>query len=167
MNESHPMRRADNSALPQSHPALHLPKQVQVATADGQDLLTSPQVNVRRVVEAARDVADRPQIHDHGAMHLSELVRVQLRYELFQRRTHERFARPPVSPRQATRVYLSSDCRKSICSTAIMRSVSPTEARIQRRGAGAAGDRSFSSNCSPARRCSLAAPWRAGAPASV
>src|ERR1041385_5542254 len=73
--------------------ALHLPEEVQVAPADRQHFVAALQMDGGRVVVAARDVADRPQIDDDRAVHLRELLGIELREQLLQRARDQRFGR--------------------------------------------------------------------------
>jgi hypothetical protein len=65
---------------------------MQVTAAHRQHLIAALQVNVRGLVEAAREMADRVTVHHHRALHLHE-VRIELFHQLLQRRANERLAR--------------------------------------------------------------------------
>lgn len=69
------------------------------------------QVNVRRFVHTAHDVADRAEVDDGRAMDLHELVRIQLREQLLEGTLTTASLTAPSSFRQATTVYLLSACR--------------------------------------------------------
>src|SRR5258706_10420534 len=86
-------RARSRSETTNSYRRLHLTKQVQIAAANGQHLFASLQVDLRGFVEAARDMADRAQVDNHGAVHLRKLRSVELRSQLFQRRADHRLAR--------------------------------------------------------------------------
>src|SRR5437763_12796417 len=61
-------------------------KPVEVVAADGERLLAPLEVDLRGLVVVPADVADGAEIDDDGAMHLRELVGIELAEELLQRR---------------------------------------------------------------------------------
>ena len=57
---------------------LHLPEELHVVAAHGQDIGPAFEVNLGGLIVLSRHMADRAQIHDHRAMDLREVFRVEL-----------------------------------------------------------------------------------------
>src|SRR6476620_9264013 len=78
---------------------LHLPEQMEVVAAHRQNLIPSPDVNLRRFVVVPLDMADCSQIYDDRPMDLRELLRIKLIEEFLQRRPNHRLGWcPSIAP---------------------------------------------------------------------
>src|SRR5437763_13508032 len=68
---------------------------VEVVAADGERLLAPFEVDLRGFVVVPADVADGAEVDDDGAMHLRELVGIELAEELLERRADHGLAAAP------------------------------------------------------------------------
>src|SRR5258708_35959514 len=70
--------RATERRLHPPERRLHLPEQMQGVAAHRQNLISTPDVNLRRFFVMPPDMAGRAQIHDDRPMDLRELLRIKL-----------------------------------------------------------------------------------------
>src|ERR1044072_1744918 len=64
---------------------LHLPEEVHVAAAHGEPLVAALEVDLGGLVVVPLHVADRAQVHHDRAVHLGELLCIELREQLLER----------------------------------------------------------------------------------
>src|SRR5690349_23610880 len=92
-------RACDEERICADERRLHLPEQMEVVAAHRQNVITTPDVNLRRFVVMPLEMADCSQIYDDRPMNLRELLRIKLIEEFLQRRPHHGLRRfPSIAP---------------------------------------------------------------------